>query len=97
MVRGVSAGWGTCFRTVLLDDCAQTLAYKKNTIAVGLHSGSIVILDAITGIQVTILSGHTNLVKSLVFSPDGTLLVAGSSDNTIRLWDMQTGGVVKTF
>jgi len=28
---------------------------------------------------------------------DGTLLVSGSSDNTIKLWDVQTGGAVKTF
>ena len=97
MVKGVSAGWGACFRTVLLDDCIRTLTYKKDTIAVGLHSGSIIILNAITGVQVAVLSGHTEWVTSLVFSPDGTSLVSGGSDTTIKLWDMQTGGVVKTF
>jgi len=66
-------------------------------IAVGLLPGSIIILNAITGIQVTTLSGHTRWVESLVFSPDGTTLVSGSADTTIKLWDMQTGGVVKTF
>jgi len=44
-----------------------------------------------------ILSAHTSLVRSLVFSPDGRSLVSGSADETIKLWDMQTGGVVKTF
>jgi len=28
---------------------------------------------------------------------DGTLLVSGSADHTIKLWDVQTGGTVKTF
>jgi len=47
--------------------------------------------------QVAILSGHDGYVLSLVFSPEGTSLVSGSKDRTIKLWDMQTGGVVKTF
>ena len=36
-------------------------------------------------------------MNSLVFSSDGTSLVSGSSDKTVKLWDVQTGGVVKTF
>ena len=97
VVKGVSAGWGTCFRTVLLDDRSDVLTYQKDTIAVGLHSCSIIILNAITGVQVYVLSGHTNWVRSLVFSLDGTSLVSGGCDNIIKLWDMQTGGVVKTL
>ena len=97
VVKGVSAGWGTCFRTVLPDSPPMVLKCWKDTIAVGLYSGSIIILNAITGVQVAILSGHIGWVGSLVFSPDGTSLVSGSSDRTIKLWDMQTGGVVKTF
>jgi len=97
VVKGVSAGWGTCFRTVLLDDGSWVLTCWKDAVAVGLKSGYIVILNASTGIQMAILSGHTGGVPSLVFSPDGTLLISGSHDKTIKLWDMQTGGVVKTF
>jgi WD40 repeat protein len=43
------------------------------------------------------LSGHTGWVGTLSFSLDGTLLVSGSNDETLKLWDVQTGGVVKTF
>jgi WD40 repeat protein len=46
---------------------------------------------------VAVLSGHTDDVRSLAFSPDGTSLVSGSDDKTLILWDIQTGGVVKTF
>jgi len=97
VVKGGPAEWGMCFHTVLLDDRSEVLTCWKDTIAVGLHTRSIVILNAITGIKVAIHSGHTSWVRSLVFSPDGTSLVSGSDDNTIKLWDMQTGGVVKTF
>jgi len=97
LVRGLPGEWGTCSRTVLFDYVPRTLSYGNNTIAVGLTSGDIIILDAITGSQAAILSGHTAPAGSLAFSPDGTSLVSGSYDKTVKLWDMQTGGVVKTF
>ena len=69
----------------------------KDIIAVCLISGDIVILDGITGTQAAIISGHTSCVRSLAFLQDGTSVVSGSYDNTIKLWDVQTGGIVKTF
>ena len=39
----------------------------------------------------SILEGHRNGVNSVAFSPDGTTLASGSSDNTVRLWDGVTG------
>jgi len=97
VVKGVSAGWGSSFRTVWFNQEPWVLACWKDTIAVGGKLGSIIILNAITGVQVAILSGHTNDVHSLVFSSDGASLVSGGRDKTIKLWDIQTGGVVKTF
>ena len=38
-----------------------------------------------------ILVGHTDAVKSIVYSADGTTIATGSSDRTVRLWDAATG------
>jgi len=97
VVKGLPAGWGTCSRTVIFDYTPDSLTCWRDIVAVGLSTGEIITLDRITGIQTAILSGHTDHVKSLAFSPDGTSLVSGSYDKTIKLWDVQTGGVVKTF
>jgi len=97
VVKGLAAEWGACSRTVLLDGSSIALSYGNSTIAAGLESGDIIILDAITGSQSAILSGHTDWVGSVAFSPGGTSLVSGSDDKTVKLWDMQTGGIVKTF
>jgi len=98
VVKGVSAGWGSCFRTVSFYCDSSSLACWKDTIAVGfIMFGHITILNATAGTQVGTLTGHTSWIRSLAFSPDGTLLVSGSSDMTVKLWDMQTGGVVRTF
>ena len=97
MVKGLPAEWGTCFRTVVLHDDLESLASWKDTVAAGLDSGEIIVLDGTTGIQTAILSGHTDWVTSLTFLSDGISLVSGSYDQSIKLWDMQTGGVVKTF
>ena len=97
VVKGLPARWGTCSRIVFFDHIAYALACWKNLIAVGLDSGDIIILDAVTGIRRSVLSKHTRQVNSLTFSLDGTFLVSGSDDCTINLWDLQTGGVIKTF
>ena len=97
VVKGLPIEWGLCSRTVVLGSGAFAIACWKDTIAVGLAYGQIVILDGITGVQIATLSGHANDVTSLVSLPDGTSLVSGSKDKTIKLWDVQTGGVVKTF
>ena len=37
------------------------------------------------------LTGHTGPVFSVAFSRDGRTLASGSTDDTIRLWDVATG------
>jgi WD40 repeat protein len=37
------------------------------------------------------LTGHTNWVNSVAVSPDGKWAASGSWDNTVKIWDLDTG------
>jgi WD40 repeat protein len=37
------------------------------------------------------------VVTSVAFSPDGTHLLSGSVNNTVKLWDARTGRLLHTF
>lgn len=46
----------------------------------------------IEGLLMYTLTGHTEEIYSLSFTPDGKTLASGSMDHTIRLWDMENKG-----
>jgi WD40 repeat protein len=43
------------------------------------------------------LSGHTEPVYAVAYTPDGKHLVSGSFDKTVRIWDRVSGRVVATL
>ena len=43
------------------------------------------------------LEGHSWDVSSVAYSPDGTKIVSGSGDKTIKIWDANTGQCLKTL
>lgn len=38
----------------------------------------------------TLFDGHTGLVTSIAIAPDGNLVVSGSLDGTVKIWDLAT-------
>jgi WD40 repeat protein len=43
------------------------------------------------------LYGNSGYVISVAFSPDGTRIISGSYDNTIKIWNANTGECIKTL
>jgi small GTP-binding protein len=43
------------------------------------------------------LRGHEGVIRSIAWSPRGDMLASGSEDNTIRLWDAQSGKHLRTL
>ena len=50
-----------------------------------------------TGRLTTRLKGHTNVVTALAFSNDRWYLASGSSDKTVRIWDLVQKKVIHTL
>ena len=70
---------------------------NKGIFAVGYKDGKIRLEDASNGEHLKTLQGHKDHVNQLAFSPDGTLLVANTSNVPLRLWDVSTGKSLKTL
>jgi WD40 repeat protein/tRNA A-37 threonylcarbamoyl transferase component Bud32 len=58
---------------------------------------TIKIWDVPAGQPVVELRGHKGRVRSVVFTPDGRLLVSASNDGTVKLWDVATGKAIRTL
>jgi len=43
------------------------------------------------------LDGHSGPVRTVAFSKDGSRIISGSQDNTIRFWDAEGGQLLKSF
>jgi WD40 repeat protein len=44
-----------------------------------------------------LLSGHASGVTSVAFSADGSKVVSGSRDNTVKIWSADNGEVLQTL
>ena len=68
-------------------------------VATGSEGGTVSLWDVKADAELHMLTGHTDAVTSVAFSPDGRTLASGegAKDGTLRLWNVKTGEHLKTF
>jgi len=49
-------------------------------------------LKRLCNIEILVLKGHSSVVRSAAYSPDGKRIVTASYDSTARVWDAKGGG-----
>jgi WD40 repeat protein len=53
--------------------------------------GELKVWDAVSGQEKLSLKGHTRPITGVAFSGDGTRIVSGSEDGTVRVWEAPAG------
>ena len=80
------------------DGSTVAASYSRNSVVGDTIKGrtefGIALLDAKTGQLSRVLTGHTDLIGQVVFSPDGDLLLSESGDQTALLWNVKSGDEV---
>lgn len=93
------AASGKTARAATFDASINAIAISSNnsTLAVGLKTGGIAILNAADFEQTILLTGSDRAIERVQFNTTGTHLVALSGDRRVRLWDMKAQAIAQTF
>ena len=98
-------------RTLGTGDAASSINNRVNalafspdgkTLAIGSgapsRDGDITIYDVISGkVEQTLSDRHSDCILCLDFSPDGKLIASGGADKQLRVSDVKSGKLLKTF
>ena len=58
---------------------------------------TVQVRDAATGRLIYTYGGHSDVVRSVAWSPDSTRIASASSDGTVQVWDTTTGRHVYVY
>lgn len=67
------------------------------TVAIANISGTLKLLDVVSGTLMQRLEGQDVQTRAVAFSPDGKSVVGGGYGNTVKLWDAETGVLKRTL
>lgn len=73
-----------------------TFSPDGNLVATVGSDKTVRLWESSTGRELRVLSGHAESIDEVAFSPDGRRL-ASASNHEVKVWDVATGNVVRTF
>ncbi|MEW6237624.1 MAG: cohesin domain-containing protein [Candidatus Omnitrophota bacterium] len=77
------------------------MRYNSNSKFFSLWLAAIIIigfgLPAVADVPILTFNGNAGNVNSVAFSPDGTKILTGYDDSTVKLWDANTGALIRNF
>ncbi|KAF7334812.1 WD40 repeat-like protein [Mycena sanguinolenta] len=74
-----------------MSDCSTLVAWRRSFSALPfMECKGIARVSVLARIE-----GHTDWVQAVAFSPDGTRVVSGSKDKTMRIWDVTSSATLQ--
>lgn len=108
LLASVSADQTVKLWNITTGALCQTLEGHSFNICSAIFSPDSQILDSVsyktiklwgmpTGVLMRTLQGHSDWIDFTAFSPDGQLIASASTDQTIKLWDTETGAILQSL
>jgi WD40 repeat protein len=81
--------WGFDALAVTSDGC--------RVVSVGFEQKTVQVFDLERGESLPTLEGHSEFVTAVAITPDGCRVVSASRDQTLRVWDVESGENISSF
>ena len=78
---------GSDDQTIKVWDAGAFWGPKRQNTHLASADASLVCLAATLELKATKEDAHSRVINSVAYSPDGTKIVSGSGDQTIKVWD----------